>query len=75
MTTRRFWKATGERVVKTFAQALLASITVGGAITDIDWATATSIAAGAAACALLTSIISSGVGDPGSPSLTRDGEE
>ncbi|MGI5216270.1 holin [Nocardia sp. CA-290969] len=73
MTTARFWKATGERVVKTFAQALLASITVGSAITDIDWATAASIAATAAAVALLTSILSSGVGDPESPSLT--GEE
>lgn len=46
----------GERMVKTFAQALLALIVVGTAINEIDWLTALATAATAAVVSLLTSI-------------------
>lgn len=46
----------GERMVKTFAQALLALIVVGTAINEINWLTASATAATAAVVSLLTSI-------------------
>lgn len=46
----------GERALKTFAQALLALIVVGTAINEIDWVTALATAATAAVVSLLTSI-------------------
>lgn len=64
MFTTKFVKDTAERAIKTFAQALLAGITVGSAITDIDWASGASIAATAAVYSLITSVISSSIGKP-----------
>ncbi|MEV0112363.1 holin [Streptomyces sp. NPDC050844] len=61
MTTLAFWKATTERVIRTYAQALLAVIGGDGlGIVDVDWGQAFSIGGLAAVAALLTAIVTSG---------------
>lgn len=72
MFTVAFWKAAGERAVKTFAQvlgALLVADPVAGLL-DIDWGDAFSVAGLAAAVSLLTSIGSGAVTQTPGPSLT-----
>ena len=73
MLTTKFWKATFERAVKTFAQALLATVTAaaGLGLEDIGWAEALSVAGLAVVASVLTSIVSLPAGEPESPSLTR----
>lgn len=70
MFTVAFAKDAFERALKTFAQALLATVTVGEAITSIDWGQGAAIAATASAVSLLTSVVSTSVGDKESASLT-----
>ena len=55
-TRKTFWTGAGERALKTSAQTLLSLMTIGQAITAIDWASALAITATAAAASLLTSI-------------------
>ncbi|AXK89893.1 hypothetical protein DXT66_27265 [Nocardia farcinica] len=76
--SRQFWHAAAERAVKTFAQtllALLSAVSTGALITGgIPWAFvvgAVGVAAWAAALSLLSSVVSTTVGDPESPSLLR----
>jgi hypothetical protein len=72
MWTRAFWKATAERAVKTFAQALLAVMTADGfGLLDADWPARLSAAGLAAVLSLLTSIGSAGAGNSG-PSLSTE---
>ena len=67
--TVKFLRDTAERAVKTFAQTLLAGITIGAAITDIDWESGAAIAGTAAVVSILTSVVSGfAVGDPDSAS-------
>ncbi|OPC81803.1 hypothetical protein B4N89_13435 [Embleya scabrispora] len=71
MMTRLFWRATGERAVRTAAQSLLAVAGVDGiGLLDIDWAAAGSVAGAAALASVLTSVVLSGVGPTG-PGLTE----
>lgn len=60
MDKKRNWKkwaiAAGKRAAKTFAQAVLAEVTVGYKFTDIDWATTFSIAGVAAVISRFTSL-------------------
>ena len=49
-------KAAGIRALKTFAQTIVATITVGSAINEINWLNVLSVSALAAVCSLLTSI-------------------
>lgn len=58
MTTRtKTWiKAAAVRAVKTFAQTMVASLTVGMAISDISWGTLLSVSAVAALASILTSV-------------------
>lgn len=53
---KKWIKAAGIRALKTFAQAAVASISVGAAMNDIDWVPVLSVAVVAAICSILTSI-------------------
>jgi hypothetical protein len=65
-----FWKATAERAVKSFAQALAATLGAGGiALQDVNWVLALSVAGMTALLSVLTSLSSVNVGDAGTPSL------
>lgn len=71
MARIQFWKETAERAVKTFAQTLVALLTVSGPldVVSVDWKASLSIAVGAGLVSVLTSLASSKVGpDEGSPS-------
>lgn len=71
MTTRAFWKATLERMIRTFAQAVLALLGGDGlGLIDVDWGQAFSIGGLAAVAALLTAIVASG-GTATGPGLTE----
>ena len=66
MWTSAFWKATGERAIRTFAQALIALIGVESvSIIELDWAQMLYVSATAALLSVLTSVVASGVGEPG----------
>jgi hypothetical protein len=71
MFTRTFWAQSAERAIKTFAQAALAVLTVGGLnLMTVHWGSVAATAGLAALISVLTSIASSGVGG-NSPSLVR----
>lgn len=62
-----FWQGAGERAVKTFAQALLATLTISSGPLDVlhtGWAGVLSIALGSTLLSLLTSLGSLGVDTP-----------
>ncbi|MBP5597784.1 MAG: holin [Pseudobutyrivibrio sp.] len=52
-----FWRSALIRAIKTVAQTLLSTITVGQALSDINWITILSISAVAGICSILTSIV------------------
>lgn len=64
---KKWIKAAGIRALKTFAQTAVAMVTVGSAVTEINWINILSVSAVAAVCSLLTSIA-------GLPELKGDGE-
>lgn len=67
MLTKPFWVAVGERAVKTFAQALLATLAVSSAPLDVlhvNWAGALSIGLGATLLSVLTSLSGLGIDVP-----------
>lgn len=53
---KKWLKAAGIRALRTFAQAFASFITVGAAISDINWAYAASCAVVAGVYSLVTSI-------------------
>jgi hypothetical protein len=66
MINAAFWKAAFERLIKTFAQTLAATLGAGAInILEVPWQAALSIAAGAAVVSLLTSVASAGAASPG----------
>jgi hypothetical protein len=70
--TGGFWLAASERAVKTAAQALVAMWGVGQTnLLTVDWKQSAAVAGMAALLSLVTSIASSGVGNPG-PSLADE---
>lgn len=72
MFTGKFWVATFERAIKTFAQAVLALLTGDGmGLLAVDWGTVASVGALAAVASVLTSIVSLGLGPADSPSVVR----
>jgi len=72
MWTRNFLKQATERAVKSAAQALLGMWALDGFnILHADWRLAAGVAAGAYILSALTSIVTSGVGQPGDPSAVK----
>lgn len=72
MFTASFWKATGERAVKTLAQSLIAVLAVGQTtVLSVDWTQALAVAATATLLSVLSSVASSGFGNTG-PSLANE---
>ncbi|WP_306317587.1 MULTISPECIES: holin [unclassified Streptomyces] len=61
-----FWKATAERAIRTFAQALAAVLVAGAtSLLDVDWAAALGTAGLAALLAVLTAVGTAGIGPHG----------
>jgi hypothetical protein len=72
MFTYAFCRSTFERAVKTFAQTLVALLSVHGiGLLDAPWVTALSAAGMAALLSVLTSLASEPIGDRHTPSLVR----
>lgn len=68
----RFWKAAGERAVKTLAQTLVALIGANAvSIMELDWGQMLGVAATATVLSFLTSIASAQFGPTG-PSLADE---
>jgi hypothetical protein len=65
MFSKSFWEYSGERAIKTFAQAAIAFLGAGSVgLFAIDWAAMISVAGGAALLSLLTSVVSLKSDDP-----------
>ena len=62
---KKWFKAAGIRALKTVAQTMLSYITIGLALSEIDWLTAGSVALVAGIYSLLTSLA-------GLPELDKD---
>jgi hypothetical protein len=73
MWTKSFWKQAAERAVKSAAQALIGLWALDGGLNvlDVDARLAAGVAAGAAVLSVLTSIVTSGIGEPGDPSAVE----
>lgn len=70
MFTTSFWRQALERAIKTFAQAAIAVLSVDGlGLLTVDWLAVGSVAGLAAVVSVLTSIATSGFGQPDSPSM------
>jgi Putative lactococcus lactis phage r1t holin len=70
----KFLENTGERVIRSFAASLLATLFLGKTVTGligVDWKGSLSIAGFAALMSLLFAIGGSQVGDPSNPSLLK----
>jgi holin len=55
-TKKTFWAGLGERAVKTAAQTLAASLTLGTVLWGVDWAQAIGVTATATLLSVLTSL-------------------
>lgn len=70
-----FWRSAAERAIRTCAQALVAILgTTAVGVASFDWAQALTIAGMATTLSVATSIVATGVGDKGTPSLVEGGE-
>lgn len=74
MFTKTFWKDATERAIKTFAQTLVAllSVAVAAPIWDLNWTEALGVSLTATALSLLTSIAGTGTGNPETGSFIND---
>lgn len=54
--TKTWIKAAGVRAIKTFAQTMLSMITVGAALTEVNWTYILSCSVVALICSVLTSL-------------------
>ncbi len=72
MWTKGFWKQAAERAVKSAAQALLGMWALDGFnVLHADWRLAAGVAGGACVLSALTSIVTSGIGQPNDPSAVK----
>lgn len=73
LASKNFWADTAERAVKTLAQSLIATITVGAAVPiwELNWYEAAGIALTATLLSVLTSIASVGTAEPDTASLVN----
>lgn len=53
---KKWWKASLIRCIRTVAQTAVAMISVGAAMSDVDWIKVVSVSLVAGICSLLTSI-------------------
>ena len=73
MFSTTWLKASAERAVKTYAQAVLAMLTGDTLnIVNVNWGDVLGVGALAAVASLLTSIVSAPFGPVGSPSVVED---
>jgi hypothetical protein len=74
MFTLKFWKDSGERAIRTAAQALLAlwAVDISGVL-ELDPLQAASVAGFAAVTSILTSLVASAKGDKGTPAFVSQG--
>jgi Putative lactococcus lactis phage r1t holin len=69
MFTKTFWKQAAERAVKSAAQAVIGlGILDGANVLHFDWQLAGGTALGAVGLSLLSSIVTSGIGEKSDPS-------
>jgi hypothetical protein len=69
----RFWKAAGERAIKTLAQTLVALIgTSAVSIINLDWAQMIGVALTATVLSVLSSLASANFGKNPGPSLADE---
>ena len=72
MFTHRFWRLALERAIKTFAQTLVALLSVSGiTLHTAPWSIALSAAGMAALLSVLTSMASEPLGERHTPSLLQ----
>ena len=72
MFTKKFWIEATERALKTFAQFILVLGTANSFnVFDVDWKTNLGLALGGALLSYATSIVSSNIGEKGTPSLVE----
>jgi hypothetical protein len=72
MFTKKFWIEATERALKTFAQFILVLGAAGSFnVFTVDWQTNLGLALGGALLSYATSIVSSGIGQKGTPSLVE----
>ena len=58
MFSAQFWQYSGERAIKTFAQAAIAFLGTGAVgLFSIDWTSLLSVSGGAAFLSILTSVV------------------
>lgn len=67
-----YWKAVGERAVKTAAQSAIALFAAGATILDIDWTQGAAVVATATVLSVLSSIASTHIGEFTGPSLASE---
>lgn len=73
MWTKKFWKETAERAIKSAAQSLLGLWALDGFnVLHADFVLGAGVAGGAALLSLLTSIVSLPFGATGSPSAVSE---
>ena len=65
---KQWLKAAAVRAVRTFAQTLAASLTVGATLSDVNWGAAMSVSTLAALASVLTSLA-------GLPELNNEGDK
>lgn len=77
MWSKVFWKATAERALKTFAQAVIALWAASdvGSLLSVNLQDTLAVGGMAAVVSVLTSILSAPVGNATTPSLLPNGEE